>query len=98
MFLLKGFFLPPRATLVGVTRQTISMIKSDKYNPSLNRCITICKALNKTLNDLFWREVKSIIVQFYSKNIPIPILELLQKEIQLGSVTHQLILQASECL
>lgn len=44
------------ADAIGVTRQTISMIESGKYNPSLNLCIAICKALNKTLDDLFWRE------------------------------------------
>ena len=41
---------------IGVTRQTIGMIESGKYNPSLNLCISICKVLNKTLNDLFWEE------------------------------------------
>lgn len=41
---------------VGVTRQTIGMIESGNYNPSLNLCISICKILNKTLNDLFWEE------------------------------------------
>lgn len=44
------------AEMVGVTRQTISLIESKKYNPSLNLCIAICKALNKTLNELFWEE------------------------------------------
>ena len=44
------------AQLVGVTRQTIGMIEAGKYNPTLNLCINICKALNKTLNDLFWEE------------------------------------------
>ena len=44
------------ADKVGVTRQTIGMIESGNYNPSLNLCIEICKALNKTLNDLFWEE------------------------------------------
>ena len=44
------------AKAVGVTRQTIGMIESGKYNPSLNLCISICKELNKTLNDLFWEE------------------------------------------
>lgn len=44
------------AEKVGVTRQTISLIESGKYNPSLKLCIAICKALNKTLNDLFWEE------------------------------------------
>lgn len=42
------------AEQVGVTRQTISMIESGNYNPTLNLCISICRALNKTLNDLFW--------------------------------------------
>lgn len=42
------------AALVGVTRQTIGMIEAGNYNPSLKLCIAICKALNKTLNDLFW--------------------------------------------
>ncbi len=44
------------ATQVGVTRQTIGMIETGKFNPSLQLCIAICKALGKTLNDLFWEE------------------------------------------
>ncbi len=44
------------ADAVGVTRQTIGMIESGNYNPSLKLCIAICRALNKTLNDLFWEE------------------------------------------
>ena len=44
------------AEKVGVTRQTIGMIEAGNYNPSLNLCTAICKALNKTLNDLFWEE------------------------------------------
>lgn len=44
------------ADIVGVTRQTINLIESGNYNPSLNLCIEICKVLNKTLNDLFWEE------------------------------------------
>ena len=46
------------AKAVGVTRQTISLIESGEYNPTLNLCIAICKELNKTLNDLFWEEPK----------------------------------------
>ncbi|MGN0622845.1 MAG: helix-turn-helix transcriptional regulator [Oscillospiraceae bacterium] len=42
------------AKAVGVTRQTIGMIESGNYNPTLNLCIAICNALDKTLNDLFW--------------------------------------------
>lgn len=42
------------ADIVGVTRQTIGMIESGKFNPSLNLCTDICIALDRTLNDLFW--------------------------------------------
>jgi len=44
------------AKAVGVTRQTIGLIESGEYNPTLKLCIAICKALGKTLNDLFWEE------------------------------------------
>jgi putative transcriptional regulator len=44
------------AEIVGVTRQTINLIEAGNYNPSLKLCIEICKALNRTLNDLFWEE------------------------------------------
>lgn len=44
------------AKAVGVTRQTIGMIESGNYNPTLNLCVAICKTLGKTLNDLFWEE------------------------------------------
>ena len=45
------------AKAVGVTRQTIGLIESGNYNPTLKLCTAICKALGMTLNDLFW-EVK----------------------------------------
>ncbi|MEL7654654.1 MAG: helix-turn-helix transcriptional regulator [Bacillota bacterium] len=44
------------AAKVGVTRQTIGMIEAGNYNPTLNLCLAICRALNKTLDDLFWEE------------------------------------------
>ncbi|WP_226659167.1 helix-turn-helix transcriptional regulator [Pseudalkalibacillus hwajinpoensis] len=44
------------AAMVGVTRQTINLIEGGNYNPSLKLCTAICKALNKTLDDLFWEE------------------------------------------
>lgn len=44
------------ARAIGVTRQTIGLIEAGNYNPSLKICIAICKALDKTLNDLFWEE------------------------------------------
>ncbi|WP_102272672.1 helix-turn-helix transcriptional regulator [Cytobacillus massiliigabonensis] len=46
------------AKIVGVSRQTIGLIEQGKYNPSLNLCVEICKALSKTLDDLFWEEDK----------------------------------------
>jgi putative transcriptional regulator len=44
------------AEKVGVTRQTIGLIENGRYNPTLNLCIAIARALDKTLNDLFWKE------------------------------------------
>ena len=44
------------ANIVGVTRQTIGLIETGNYNPTLKLCIAICNALDKTLNDLFWEE------------------------------------------
>ena len=37
-----------------VSRQTISAIEKGDYNPTINLCIAICKALGKTLDELFW--------------------------------------------
>ncbi len=44
------------AEAVGVSRQTISAVEKGDYNPTINLCIAICKALNKTLDELFWEE------------------------------------------
>lgn len=44
------------AEKVDVTRQTISLIEKGKYNPSLKLCLNICYAVNKTLDELFWKE------------------------------------------
>ncbi|HHT84070.1 MAG TPA: helix-turn-helix transcriptional regulator [Clostridiales bacterium] len=44
------------AKAVNVTRQTIGLIENGDYNPTVKLCVAICKALNKTLNDLFWEE------------------------------------------
>lgn len=41
---------------IGVSRQTINMIENGAYNPTIELCIRICKELDVTLNDLFWRE------------------------------------------
>ncbi len=44
------------ADLCNVTRQTISAIEKGDYNPTIKLCIAICKALDKTLDELFWEE------------------------------------------
>ena len=44
------------AETVNVTRQTINTIESGDYNPSIRLCIAICKALNKTLDQIFWED------------------------------------------
>ena len=44
------------AQKVDVTRQTIGLIENGGYNPTLHLCIAIARALDKTLNDLFWEE------------------------------------------
>ena len=54
----KGLSQQDLADMVGATRQTIGLIEKGKYNPSLNLCINIAKALDRTLNDLFWHEDK----------------------------------------
>ena len=42
------------ADAVGVSRQTVNAIEKGDYNPTVNLCIAICKALDKTLDELFW--------------------------------------------
>ena len=44
------------ADAVGVSRQTINAIEQGDYNPTIRLCIAICRALGKTLDDLFWEE------------------------------------------
>ena len=42
------------ANLIGVSRQTVNMVESGEYNPTLALCLRICTVLDCTLNDLFW--------------------------------------------
>ena len=44
------------AEQVGVSRQTINAIEKGDYNPTINLCRAICKALGRTLDELFWEE------------------------------------------
>jgi putative transcriptional regulator len=44
------------AEAASVTRQTVNAIEMGDYNPSVRLCAALCKALGKTLNDLFWED------------------------------------------
>ena len=44
------------AQQVGVSRQTINSIEKGDYNPTIKLCLSICKVLDKTLDELFWEE------------------------------------------
>lgn len=44
------------ADMVYVSRQTINAIEKGDYNPTIRLCIAICRALDKTLDQLFWEE------------------------------------------
>ncbi|MBE6554762.1 MAG: helix-turn-helix transcriptional regulator [Ruminococcaceae bacterium] len=52
----KGISQTELAKRVDVTRQTICLIEAGRYNPTLALCLRICRALDKTLNDIFWEE------------------------------------------
>ena len=47
------------AQLCSVSRQTINAIEKGDYNPTINLCISICRVLGKTLDELFWPETES---------------------------------------
>ena len=46
------------ADAVNVTRQTMGLIEKGNYNPTLNLCIGIARALDRTLDQLFWEDEK----------------------------------------
>ena len=52
----KGISQTELAKLIGVSRQTVNMIENGDYNPTIALCLKLCKALDKTLNDLFWED------------------------------------------
>ena len=54
--LLLGISQLDLAKAIGVSRQTINMIENNKYNPSLDLCTNLAKALQTDLNSLFWTE------------------------------------------
>ena len=44
------------AEAVGVSRQTINAIEQGDYNPTIRLCRAIYRALDKSLDELFWEE------------------------------------------
>lgn len=50
----KGLSQQALADLVGVSRQTVNAMEQGDYNPTIRLCIAICRALDRTLDDLFW--------------------------------------------
>ena len=42
------------AEAVGVSRQTINAIEKGDYNTTIKLCVSICRTLGKTLDELFW--------------------------------------------
>jgi len=52
----KGLTQQELGRICSVTRQTIGLIEAGNYNPTISLCISICKALGKSLDELFWEE------------------------------------------
>ncbi|KMK92928.1 MULTISPECIES: helix-turn-helix transcriptional regulator [Rossellomorea] len=52
----KGMTQAELSRRVNATRQTIGLIEKGSYNPSLQLCLAICKAVGKTLDELFWED------------------------------------------
>ena len=42
------------ADAAGVSRQTINAIEKGDYNPTIKLFLAICRALGRTLDELFW--------------------------------------------
>lgn len=52
----KGLSQQALADLVGVSRQTVNAMEQGDYNPTIRLCVTICRALDRTLDELFWED------------------------------------------
>lgn len=53
---LKGLNQQELGALVGVSRQTISLIERGDYNPSISVCLKISKVLGKAVEEIFYYE------------------------------------------
>ena len=52
----KGLSPQALADLVGVSRQTVNAMEQGDYNPTIRLCVAICRALDRTLDELFWED------------------------------------------
>ena len=52
----KGLSQQALADLVGVSRQTVNAMEQGDYNPTIRLCVAICRALDRTLDELFWED------------------------------------------
>ena len=52
----RGMTQKELAEAVGVSRQTINAIEQGDYNPTIKLCRAVCRALGKTLDELFGEE------------------------------------------
>ena len=44
------------AEKVGISRQTMNAIEQGEYNPTIRLCRKICRVLEKSLDELFWKD------------------------------------------
>ena len=52
----KGLSQQALADLVGVSRQTVNAMEQGDSNPTIRLCVAICRALDRTLDELFWED------------------------------------------
>lgn len=52
----RGLSQQALADLVEASRQTINAIEQGDYNPTIRLCVAICRALDRTLDELFWED------------------------------------------
>ncbi len=52
----KGINQEDMGSLVGVSRQTISLIERGDYNPSIMVCLRLANVLKVRVEDIFWFE------------------------------------------
>ena len=50
----RGLTQQELAERIGVTRQTIGLIESGRYNPTLKLCLMLAQITGKGLDELFW--------------------------------------------